>query len=73
MNHRDLVKVTLTEEDTILWMQQNGYLNTELDCVICNRKMKQVQKKGSTFFRCSQCRTERLMFLKPFLSVQKLK
>jgi hypothetical protein len=73
MNPRDLVTVTRTEEDTILWMQQNGYLHNKLYCLICNRKMKQVLKKGSTFFCCFQCRTERSILFNSIFKCTKIK
>jgi hypothetical protein len=71
MNHRDLVKVTLTEKDTIIWMQQNGYLHNEWYCLICNRIMKQVLKKGVHFFVAPSVEMNGQYFLIVFLSVQK--
>ena len=60
MNHRNLVEITSTKENTIQFAQQHNYLITENYCNKCNILMETVfyeAVRDKYSFYCKICRT----------------
>lgn len=71
MNHRELVKLTITEEVAITWMKQNNYLKSTIICDLCGVLMQQFANK-ILLYRCSSCDKVRSLFYDTILANMKI-